>query len=56
MENIGGNMWQSEVGVVLGDGIGTVIGVIEYQVSSMDNRGNETLSSPATYYYYSCDG
>ncbi|MFC2065108.1 hypothetical protein ACFLXB_08440 [Chloroflexota bacterium] len=56
MENIGGNMWQSEVGVVLGDGIGTVIGEIEYQIQSTDSLGNETLSIPATYYYYSCDG
>ena len=56
MQDIGGGMWQSEVGIDLGGGIGTVIGEIEYQITSMDSLGNETYSVPAIYYYYSCDG
>ena len=49
--------WQSELGVSVGDGMGTVMpGYIQYYVIAADNLGNENKSGVSSYNYFSCDG
>ena len=52
-----GDYWQAELGVAVGDGMGTVIpGSIEYYVITADTLGNENESGVSSYNYSSCDG
>ena len=49
--------WQSELGVSIGDGMGTIMpGSIEYYVIAADTLGNENESGISSYNYFSCDG
>ncbi len=49
--------WQSELGVSVGDGMGTVMpGNIQYYVIAADTLGNENESEISSYDYFSCDG
>ena len=53
----GSDTWQSDLGVSVGDGTGTVIpGSIEYYINAVDNLGNESTSGTSSYNYGSCDG
>lgn len=56
MQDLGGGVWQSEAGISLESGIGTPIGVIQYQIQAADTLGNETISGVNTHSYTSCDG
>ncbi|MCJ7433411.1 MAG: hypothetical protein MUO77_07995, partial [Anaerolineales bacterium] len=56
MSEISADFWQSEAGISVGDGIGTVIGTVEYYITASDNLGNQSESGPSTYNYTSCGG
>ncbi len=51
-----GSGWQAEVGISVMDGIGTLIGNIEYQFQASDGLNNESYSGTYSYNYTSCDG
>ncbi len=56
MSEISADFWQSEVGIDLGDGLGTPIGSLEYYIIASDSLGNQSESSTSTYDYTSCGG
>ena len=54
MQNIGGELWQSEYPFVISDGMTTPVGTIEFQVRSGDNLGNQGNSTVMTHPYNGC--
>jgi hypothetical protein len=56
MQDIGGGTWESEVGVLLSDGMTTPVGSIVYKIEAVDEVGNTTTTSEQEQGYNSCSG
>ena len=56
IKTLGGGVWESEVGIPLGDGIGTPIGGMDYYIESADNLTNQSTSATSRKDYTSCGG
>jgi hypothetical protein len=56
MQDIGGGVWESEVGISIGDGIGTPIGGMDYYIEAADTLTNGSTSTTSRKEYMSCSG
>ena len=56
MQEISADLWESEVGVLVDDGMETPVGTLEYYVVASDKLGNESESATTTYDYVGCGG
>lgn len=56
MQEISSELWESEVGISVDDGIGTPVGTVEFYMLASDSLGNQSESSITIYNYVSCDG
>ncbi|MBI9046442.1 MAG: hypothetical protein JEZ06_18270 [Anaerolineaceae bacterium] len=56
MMDLGGDAWESEVGVSVSDGMGTPAGSFQYYFEATDGNGNTSTSGQLSYTYNGCEG